>query len=92
MNTHTYTTEDAKLYRLLPYWTADGWAKDKAVKNIVAGKLLPHAPGKGNAARRRLDRLDDEAEAKAFEQELWEMRSLTEEDVDALAERFHRSY
>jgi hypothetical protein len=87
---HTHDTH-IKLATLVGYWTADGWTKDQAVKRLVRGRLaLDKAKGGGNAARRRIDRLDDEAEAKAFEQELYESRMLTEADIDEMARIYDR--
>lgn len=88
MNTHN---TQSRLAQLVGYWVEDGWTKDQAVKRLVRSRLLmDKAIGNGNAAKRRIDRLDDEAEAKLFEQELYESRLLTEADIDEMAKIYDR--
>lgn len=80
-----------KLNQYVQFWTEDGWAKDKAAKALMAIRLNNNnATGKGNAARRRLERLQDEAEARQFEQDWYESRMLSEADVDAMAGFYDR--
>ena len=80
-----------KLNELVTYWVEDGWAKDKAAKALMSARLQQNwATGKGNAARRRLERLQDEAEARQFEQDWYESRMLSEADVDAMAGFYDR--
>ena len=80
-----------KLNELVGYWVEDGFAKDRALKALVMARLQKDmASGKGNAARRRLERLQDEAEARQFEQDWYESRMLSEADVDAIAGFYDR--
>ena len=80
-----------KLNELVGFWVEDGFTKDRAMKALVMARLQKDmASGKGNAARRRLERLQDEAEARQFEQDWYESRMLSEADVDAMAGFYDR--
>jgi len=77
-----------RLESLLEGYNEYGYAKAHAVESIIMENLRKGiARGAGNAARRRIERLEDEAEARAYEQELAD-RQLSQADHDRLVKEW----
>ena len=75
-----------RLESLLEGYNEYGYAKAHAVESIIMENLRKGmAKGNGNAATRRLRRLQDQAEAEQITNEWYDNNRLSEADVDNLA-------
>ena len=77
-----------RLESILEGYFEYGYTKPHAIESIVGENLRKGmAKGNGNAATRRLRRIQDEAEAKRYEQELAD-RQLSQADHDRLVKEW----
>ena len=75
-----------RLESLLEGYYEYGYTKAHAIESIVVENLRKDmARGAGNAATRRLRRLQDQAEAERITNEWYDANRLSEADVDNLA-------
>jgi len=78
-----------RLESLLEGYFEYNYTKAHAIESIVIENLRKGiARGNGNAAQRRLKRLQDEAEAKRYEQEFYERNRLPKADYDAILKEY----
>lgn len=78
-----------RLESLLEGYFEYGYTKPHAIESIIVENLRKDiARGAGNAAQRRLKRLQDEAEAKRYEQEFYERNRLPKADYDAILKEY----
>lgn len=78
-----------RLESLMEGYAEYGYTKPHAMESIIVENLRKDiARGAGNAAQRRLKRLQDEAEARAYEQEFYERNRLPKADYDAILKEY----
>jgi hypothetical protein len=78
-----------RLESILEGYFEYGYSKAHAIESIIVENLRKGmAKGNGNAATRRLKRLQDEAEARAYEQEFYERNRLPKADYDAILKEY----